>query len=371
MVIIEVRNLSLIQKTDEWESVRRNSPGGNVKLTDLLQYEKIYIQCHDNPDADALASGFALYRYFYDQGKNVVFFYSGMFMVQKANLKLMMRELQIPVIYKKTTRKIKDDHLLIMVDCQYGAGNVTKVSAKNIAVIDHHEPEMETDENCEIIPELGSCSTLVWKLMKDAGYPAEEDPVIGTALYCGLYSDTNQFADLSHPLDLEMRDSVMVDEDITLQFKNANISLAELLTAAEALTRSVYNEQYRFAIVKSAPCDPNILGIISDFLLQVESVDICVVYSILPVGIKLSVRSCIKEVHANELADFLCADMGSGGGHMVRAGGFIDAKIYDDRYDVVVPGTYIWKRMNEYFKEDGIRSAMKKHLKDVKMREAN
>ena len=50
-----------------------------MKLTDLLSYQKVYIQCHDNPDADTIASGFALYRYFIDKGKEVVFFYSGKF----------------------------------------------------------------------------------------------------------------------------------------------------------------------------------------------------------------------------------------------------------------------------------------------------
>lgn len=72
-----------------------------MKLTDLLQYQKIYIQCHDNPDADSIASGFALYQYFTDMGKNTTLFYSGKFMIQKSNLMLMTRELEIPIIYIK------------------------------------------------------------------------------------------------------------------------------------------------------------------------------------------------------------------------------------------------------------------------------
>ena len=35
-----------------------------MRLRDLLKYETIVIQCHDNPDADAVASGFGLYTYF-------------------------------------------------------------------------------------------------------------------------------------------------------------------------------------------------------------------------------------------------------------------------------------------------------------------
>ena len=46
-----------------------------MKLSDLLKFDSIVIQCHDNPDADAIGSGFALYSYFRDKGKNVRFIY--------------------------------------------------------------------------------------------------------------------------------------------------------------------------------------------------------------------------------------------------------------------------------------------------------
>ena len=42
-----------------------------MKLSDLLRFDRIVIQCHDNPDADAIGSGFALYSYFADKGQDV------------------------------------------------------------------------------------------------------------------------------------------------------------------------------------------------------------------------------------------------------------------------------------------------------------
>ena len=38
-------------------------------LNELDQYDSITIQAHDNPDADAIASGYALYVYFQAKGK--------------------------------------------------------------------------------------------------------------------------------------------------------------------------------------------------------------------------------------------------------------------------------------------------------------
>jgi phosphoglycolate phosphatase len=76
-------------------------------------------------------------------------------------------------------------------------------------------------------------------------------------------------------------------------------------------------------LFKADPCDPNILGFSSDIAMQVDSLDACVLYSAVSGGIKLSVRSCCREIMANELAAFLCEGCGSGGGNLEKAGGFL------------------------------------------------
>ena len=66
-----------------------------MKLRELEAYNPITIQCHDNPDADALASGFGLYTYFLKQGKQVSLVYAGRNQIQKTNLMLMVEKLHI------------------------------------------------------------------------------------------------------------------------------------------------------------------------------------------------------------------------------------------------------------------------------------
>lgn len=85
-----------------------------------------------------------------------------------------------------------------------------------------------------------------------------------------------------------------------------------------ALLRCNYNDDYQFAVIHSQPCDPNVLGLISDFLLQVAGVNTCVVYNEDSGGYKFSVRSCIREVNASELSDYLSEGIGSGGGHVEK-----------------------------------------------------
>ena len=321
-----------------------------MKLQDLEVYNPITIQCHDNPDADALASGYGLYCYYKSKGKDVRLVYSGRNKIQKSNLCLMVDKLNLPVEYISPEEgKQPLEGLLLTVDCQYGAGNVSKLSGEEVAIIDHHQVEIENVALSEIQPGLGSCSTLVWRMLAEAGFPIDDDNGLGTALYYGLYTDTNQFAEIRNPLDMDMREALPYDNSIITLFRNSNLSLKELEIAGIAMIRYSYNDDYEFAVIKSQPCDPNILGLISDFLLQVDIIKTCVVFNETGDGYKLSVRSCIKEVNASELASYLTENIGSGGGHYEKAGGFVSLKLYEEHYPTLHAEGYFNNRMVEYF----------------------
>lgn len=320
-----------------------------MRLSDLQKYQSITIQCHDNPDADTVGAGYGLYRFFSDKGCSVRLIYSGFNRITKSNLKMMIEKLGIPIEYVPAGQSKRIEGLLITVDCQYGSGNVTCFEADEVAVIDHHPLELSGVEKSRVQVNLGSCSTLVWNMLREENYPVRADIHLGTALYYGLYMDTNQFAELFNPLDMEMRENVTIDMQLMTQLRNANISLKELEIAGIAMIRYNYNEKYRFAIIRTQPCDPNVVGLISDFLLQVDVIDTCVVYNEINDGYKISVRSCIKEVNANELAVYLTDEIGSGGGHYEKAGGFISMKYFEQKYPDLHSEAYFNNRMTEYF----------------------
>jgi phosphoesterase RecJ-like protein len=317
-----------------------------LELADLLKYSDIVIQCHDNPDADTIASGYALYEYFKAYEKNVKLIYSGRFNITKPNLTEMITELKIPIEY---VENIAIDGLLITVDCQYGAGNVKKFISSHVAIIDHHQQEVNDIEMYEIRSYLGSCSTLVWQMLKNESFDFEVYPTAATALYYGLFTDTNNFSEIYHPLDKDLRDSINFDSNLIKKLKNSNLTLSEIQIAGIALLKCSHNEDKNFAIFKSDPCDPNILGFISDLALQVNTVNVCVVYNHTNDGIKFSIRSCIREVMASELAAFLCDGIGSGGGHLEKAGGFISLTKFSEKYSNVAIDKYLFNRVNEYY----------------------
>lgn len=296
-----------------------------MRLNELLKFNKIVIQCHDNPDADAISSGFGLYLYFKKHDKDVSLIYGGANIIRKSNLVLMIKTLEIPITH---VTHIDAPDILITVDCQYGEGNVTHFDAKEIAIIDHHQIIGSLPYYSQLNNNLGSCATLIWHMLKKEKFDINSNRNLATALYYGLYSDTNGFAEISNPLDMQLRDEAFFDRAVITKLKNSNISLEELQIAGAALLQTDYMEQQRCAIINAGQCDPNILGIISDLILEVDSIDTCLVFNILPVGIKISVRSCVTETNANELIAYICEGIGSGGGHETKAGGTVQMELF-------------------------------------------
>lgn len=337
----------------------------SFRLSELLKYEDIVIQCHDNPDADALASGFAVYWYLKKFNKKARFIYGGKFPLQKSNLVLMRDFLEIPAEY---VTEIEKPQLLLNVDCQFGESNVTRFDAENYAVIDHHQVSGSLPEVAEVRSSYGSCSTVIYSMFEDEGIDINDDDNLATALYYGLMTDTNSFAEISHPADRDLRDHAKFLKAAVTLFKNSNISKDELWIAGDALKHAFYDDKYKYSIVEAAPCDPNILGLISDMLLEVDTVETCLAYSVLPFGVKISVRSCVKEVKASELAGYLAEGYGGGGGHIIKAGGFLkkDLIVKDEiPYESADIKKLLNDRMQNYFSTSEIIYASPDKMVDI------
>ena len=334
-----------------------------MKLRELNCFNEIIIQAHDNPDADSIASGFGLYWFFRKTGKQVRFIYGGENSVRKSNLVMMLDTLSIPM--EHVTELEHSPELLITVDCQYGERNVQKFPAQHIAVIDHHPSVTSVPSGySEIRDRYGSCSTLVWDLLTEEGYDPGRDEYLATALYYGLYMDTGRLQELGHPKDRDMRDSLefRCRRGDLLQLINKNITFDEFCLAGRAMEDAVHDAGNGCLLVEAGACDPNLLGVISDAGIEVDTVDNCVVYSILDNGVKLSVRSYGNNDHANEIISYLTENIGSGGGHIRKAGGFIVKDLFlqhvsamsekqeEEDYASHVR-SYLLKRLDRYFRE--------------------
>ncbi|GHU13723.1 hypothetical protein FACS189441_1770 [Betaproteobacteria bacterium] len=315
-----------------------------MKLEDLCRFKNIVIQCHDVPDPDSISSGFALQKYIESIGGTARLVYGGKNRITKPNLKLMLDLLDIPLWHVEALASQPD--LLITVDCQYGAGNVTRFPADEVAVFDHHWPEIPETENVLIRPALGSCATLIWDLMRQAGFDFAAAPNVYDALYYGLFTDTQHFAEIRHPLDHDLAEFMPVDGTIIKQLKHSELTVDELVIVSNAL--SSYQIFDDLGLLQAENCDPNILGFSSDIARQVDQFASCIVYCHLPTGLKLSIRSTVREIMANELAAFLTHETGSGGGSIDKAGAYLSFVGIEQVAPGMTPDEYLRHRIEKY-----------------------
>ncbi len=316
-------------------------------LQKILTYENIAIQCHNIPDADTIASGFALYSYFKAHQKNPLLFYKGE-RITKPNLLAMILELQIPISHEPDLNSW--DGILITIDCQYNMRNVSRVETQQAVVIDHHIQEADLPELCDLRPWLGSCSTLVWDLLTKEHFTLNEE--VSTALHYGLLMDTNGFSELKHPLDKDMWNALVVNENIIKMLRLSNLSWEDLIKTSSSLKDLMrVHEDLPVVMIPVPTCDANLLGVIADLVIQVDKISAVVAYTELESkDWKLSVRTTTRETTAPHLAVWLTEGLGGGGGHSEKAGGFISHKKYEEQFPNTSFDAYCKKRFEDYYK---------------------
>ena len=287
-------------------------------LQKLLNHKKICIQCHNNPDPDTVASALGIQKFLTQNKIQSRIVYAGPQEIIKANLKILIKECGIKI---EKVESIGDDEFLVLVDGQKGQGNVFDFGREECIIIDHHIRIVEENENYLVKSQYQSCSTIIYELLLEEGYPVKEDEALSVAMLYGLCTDTSSFLDLFYEQDAIMKKELLRDQPLFDRLVKSNMSFAELMIAADAMHNHYFDIDRRTAIVEVLKCDQAVLGIIGDFMIQVDSVLLSIVYTEAGDGYQLSLRTCHESLHANEIARYLCDGIGSGGGHDKKAGG--------------------------------------------------
>ncbi len=321
-------------------------------LKQFLQYKHICIQCHNNPDPDTLGASLGLYKYFTEHGIDVKIIYGGTNKIKKRSVLYMIDVCNIPIQYAQDVPK--DTEILILVDGQYGQGNVQCFNAPLLGVIDHHMPVMDKNERTFIDNSYQSCSTIVWRMLTQEGYNVKDNYKLCIALLYGLYTDTASYGDLFKQYDVEMRNTLNGDYPELEKLKKSCMTMAELMIAGDAIHNIYVDTEYKFALIPAIHCEQSVLGIIGDMAIQVDIINLCVTYTDVVNAYQISIRSCDRSVLANEAAIFICDGLGNGGGHIDKAGGRISQemvkKLYGDKdiHDVIL------ERIEQFIKKQNI-----------------
>ncbi len=290
-------------------------------LIALCQGHPVYIQTHNFPDPDAIASAYGLQKLLEQYGVDSALCYDGR--IDKLSASKMLDTFNIRMLpYEDLAAEMRETDRIICVDTQKHAGNVTDFVGDEIACIDHHPTFVSMKYKYQDIRITGACATLIAEYYALSG--KEPDSDTATALLYGLKMDTLQFTRGVTEPDIKMFGYLFprCDQERLAQLERNNMEFADLKAYGAAIESIRLYDKIGFACVPFF-CPDALIAILSDFILALIEVEVAVVFSFRKDGVKLSVRSEDPDIHAGDLLHTALKDVGSGGGHASMGGGSI------------------------------------------------
>ena len=293
------------------------------KLVDICRGKTVYIQTHNFPDPDAIASAFGLQRLLARFGIETSLCYDGK--IDKLSASKMLTAFPISMYSAAEAAEfLRPEDYIICVDSQKSSGNMTDFTGEEVAAIDHHPTYTAIDYLYSDIQIVGACATLITEYYESLGLIP--DPDAASALLYGIKMDTLDFTRGVTERDIQAFAFLFPYADSEkLSSLERNNLLASDLVAYGAAIEHIYIQDYAgFSSIPFA-CPDAMIAILSDFILSLVEVEVAVIYCNRPDGIRFSVRSERKDVHAGALIHSALSGIGDGGGHAEMAGGLIPA----------------------------------------------
>lgn len=309
-----------------------------TKLDQVIQQinrEHVYIQTHNFPDPDAIASAFGLQELLKLRGIHSTICYKGEIDRYSTDKLREILNIELKKI-EDLEQQLTEDDEVILVDAQKGNSNIINMTGDEIICIDHHPIYEKYDYRfSDIRPNVGACATIIAHYFFENHVEMRKE--VATALTFGIRMDTMKLSRGVSKLDMEMlyRMFDICDQDIIYMLENSNLYFEDLMAYSKAISSIEVFENISFADT-GANCPGALTASISDFMLALVEVSFSVVYSRKKEGIKISVRSERASLDAGKIINRALKGIGSGGGHATMAGGFVPFDGSDREEDLLI-----------------------------------
>jgi nanoRNase/pAp phosphatase (c-di-AMP/oligoRNAs hydrolase) len=177
----------------------------------------------------------------------------------------------------------------------------------------------------DIRPHYGATATIIFEYYQQLGITMPA--AVATALQVGLNIDTANLTRGFCEADVEAFAFFhrIADQDLVNNICRNSLESSEL-TYYQHLLSELRIERGVATALMPADCPKNLLGLLGDFLIAVDSIDVSILACGRPETIQLSLRSERREVNVARLAQQVLVDteIGFGGGHAHMAGGVVN-----------------------------------------------
>ena len=295
------------------------------ELIKVLNYkENIFVQMHNSPDPDAIATAFALKELLKVKGIESTICYRGQ--IEKYSTLRMIELLDINIVYVEKTKDISRDSYIILVDSQKYNSNITDFQGIEVACIDHHPIFVDIDYKFKDIRiNIGACSSIIASYYIENNIEISQN--VATALLYGIKIDTLDLSRGVSDLDLDMFYFLYKKADINKlnNIQRNTLEYKDLTAYGNAIENIRIYGNIGFVNI-GFNCPDVLLACVSDFILSLKEVVFVVVYCEKEDGVKFSIRNENDELDAGIIVNKTLAGYGNGGGHKTMAGGVIPRK---------------------------------------------
>jgi len=302
-------------------------PPHSQRLLDALRgHSEVLIVMHDNPDPDAIAAGWGVYKLVQEKLRVPVRLLGGGAIVRAEN-RLMVELLRPPLELVDELPPVSEA-AVVLVDCGLETKNQLYARCGRpaaVAVIDHHvSPGRARVRPAyrDVRPAVTASATLVATYLREQ--QVEPGTPLATAMLYAIRTETRgarvRYSRIDRSIGLWL--TQRADPDVLTQIEQAPLSQAyfgDLLLALQSTY--LFNDAAIALLPRAEGADT--VGEVADLLSRCQGVRRVLCGALVEGSLILSVRTASDAENAALLIADLVEGLGHGGGHEHRAGGKI------------------------------------------------
>ena len=308
-------------------------------LETLAEYRQVFVVMHDNPDPDAIATGWAILCLIEERLNKPVRLIGGGAIVRAENKHMV--ELLSPPLELVSNFEIADDTATILVDCSVGTTNHlgTRTGIMPVAVIDHHLSGRDEGDVpfSDIRTSAAASASIAAAYLREQ--QVEPGMKLATAILYAIRTETCGSETEHSSLDRSVVTWLTgyADPALLAEIDNAPLErnyFGDLVLAMQQTF--VYDDAALCFLPRASGAE--IVGEVADLLVRCRDIRRVLCAAVIGDDLLLSARTERGSDNAAELLQATLAGLGGCGGHTHRAGGKVPhvatgVKVIDDLHE--------------------------------------
>lgn len=300
-------------------------PKPSERLLGILEgYEQVLVVMHDNPDPDAIASGWAVCRLVVEGIGHPARLIGGGAIVRAENKHLV--RLLAPPLELVCELSDSEGTAVVLVDCGLGKSNhlVTRTGIHPVAIIDHHTTDGDAQEVpfCDVRPNVAASASITASYLREQHIEPSKE--LATAILYAIRSETRGTETRHSRLDRKIISwmTKLADATVLAEIENAPLDRSYYGDLVLAMQNTFVYDDVAVCMLPRASC-AEIVGEFADLLIRGNGISRVLCAALVNSDLLLSARTEKGAGSATEILQATLNGLGGCGGHSHRAGGSI------------------------------------------------